>query len=146
MILSSEHVPTIAQPFIDFFMMMFTPGNLALLILLGNVVKRIFDKLTSIANQQQDEHIKEIDKKINDILEKVDNLAEQQAKDQRENKLNDYRLEIVLGIFTGKMTESEILAVYGKYKDKGGNSYMDRVIDTYITEQRKKKGRRVYDN
>lgn len=119
-------------------MMMFTPGNLALLILLGNVVKRIFDKLTAIANQQQDEHIKEIDKKIDDILEKVDNLTEQQAKDQRENKLNDYRLEIVLGIFTGKMTESEILAIYGKYKDKGGNSYMDRVIDTYITEQRKK--------
>lgn len=118
--------------------MMFTPGNLALLILLGNVVKRIFDKLTAIANQQQDEHIKEIDKKIDDILEKVDNLTEQQAKDQRENKLNDYRLEIVLGIFTGKMTESEILAVYGKYKDKGGNSYMDRVIDTYITDQRKK--------
>lgn len=119
-------------------MMMFTPGNLALLILLGNVVKRIFDKLTAIANQQQDEHIKEIDKKIDDILEKVDKLTEQQAKDQCENKLNDYRLEIVLGIFTGKMTESEILTVYGKYKDKGGNSYMDRVIDTYITEQRKK--------
>lgn len=119
-------------------MMMFTPGNLALLILLGNVVKRIFDKLTAIANQQQDEHIKEIDKKIDDILEKVDNLTKQQAKDQCENKLNDYRLEIVLGIFTGKMTESEILTVYGKYKDKGGNSYMDRVIDTYITEQRKK--------
>lgn len=129
---------TIAQPFIDFFIMMFTPGNLALLILVANVVKKIFDKLTTIANQHQDEHIKEIDKKIDDILEKVDNLAEQQVKDQRENKLNDYRLEIILGIFTGKMTESEILAVYGKYKDKGGNSYMDRVIDSYITEKRQK--------
>lgn len=118
--------------------MIFTPGNLALLILLGNVVKRIFDKLTAIANQQQDEHIKEIDKKIDDILDKVNNLTEQQVKDQCENKLNDYRLEIILGIFTGKMTESEILAIYGKYKDKGGNSYMDRVIDVYITEQRKK--------
>ena len=118
--------------------MIFTPGNLALLILLGNVVKRIFDKLTAIANQQQDEHIKEIDKKVDNILEKVNNLTEQQVKDQCENKLNDYRLEIILGIFTGKMTESEILAVYGKYKDKGGNSYMDRVIDIYITEQRKK--------
>lgn len=130
--------PTIIQPAIDFINMMLTPGNLALLILIGNITKRIFDKLSAIANQQQDEHIKEIDKKIDDILEKVDKLTEQQAKDQCENKLNDYRLEIVLGIFTGKMTESEILAVYGKYKDKGGNSYMDRVIDTYITEQRKK--------
>lgn len=130
--------PTIIQPAIDFINMMLTPGNLALLILIGNITKRIFDKLSAIANQQQDEHIKEIDKKIDDILEKVDKLTEQQVKDQCENKLNDYRLEIVLGIFTGKMTESEILAVYGKYKDKGGNSYMDRVIDTYITEQRKK--------
>lgn len=126
--------------------MIFTPGNLALLILLGNVVKRIFDKLTAIANQQQDEHIKEIDKKIDDILEKVNNLTEQQVKDQCENKLNDYRLEIILGIFTGKMTESEILSVYGKYKDKGGNSYMDRVIDVYITEQRKKERKKNYDN
>lgn len=133
-----NHYPTIIQPAIDFINMMLTPGNLALLILIGNITKRIFDKLSAIANQQQDEHIKEIDKKIDDILEKVDKLTEQQAKDQCENKLNDYRLEIVLGIFTGKMTESEILAVYGKYKDKGGNSYMDRVIDTYITEQRKK--------
>lgn len=130
--------PTIIQPAIDFINMMLTPGNLALLILIGNITKRIFDKLSAIANQQQDEHIKEIDKKIDDILEKVDNLTEQHAKDQCENKLNDYRLEIILGIFTGKMTESEILAVYGKYKDKGGNSYMDRVIDAYITEQRKK--------
>lgn len=133
-----DNHPTIIQPAIDFINMMLTPGNLALLILIGNITKRIFDKLSAIANQQQDEHIKEIDKKIDDILEKVDKLTEQQAKDQCENKLNDYRLEIVLGIFTGKMTESEILAVYGKYKDKGGNSYMDRVIDTYITEQRKK--------
>nr|DAF31565.1 MAG TPA: hypothetical protein [Caudoviricetes sp.] len=138
MILSSEHIPTIAQPFIDFFVMIFTPGNLALLILLGNVVKRIFDKLTAIANQQQDEHIKEIDKKIDDIIDKVDKLAEQQKKDQHEAKLNDYRLEIILGIYTGKMTESEILTVYGKYEDEGGNSYMSRVIDAYITEQRKK--------
>ena len=133
-----DNHPTIIQPAIDFINMMLTPGNLALLILIGNITKRIFDKLSAIANQQQDEHIKEIDKKIDDILEKVDKLTEQQAKDQCENKLNDYRLEIVLGIFTGKMTESEILAVYGKYKDNGGNSYMDRVIDTYITEQRKK--------
>lgn len=118
--------------------MIFTPGNLALLILLGNVVKRIFDKLTAIANQQQDEHIKEIDKKIDDIIDKVDKLAEQQKKDQHEAKLNDYRLEIILGIYTGKMTESEILIVYGKYKDEGGNSYMSRVIDSYIAEQRKK--------
>lgn len=118
--------------------MIFTPGNLALLILLGNVVKRIFDKLTAIANQQQDEHIKEIDKKIDDIIEKVDKLAEQQKKDQHEAKLNDYRLEIILGIYTGKMTESEILTVYGKYEDEGGNSYMSRVIDAYIIEQRKK--------
>lgn len=129
---------TIAQPFIDFFMMMFTPGNLALLILLGNVVKKIFDKLTAIANQQQDEHIKEIDKKIDDILSTLNHLAEQQKEDQRENQLNDYRLEIILGIYTGKMTESEILAIYGKYEDKGGNSYMSRVIDSYIAEQRKK--------
>lgn len=133
-----NHYPTIIQPALDFINMMLTPGNLALLILIGNITKRIFDKLSAIANQQQDAHIKEIDKKIDDILEKVDKLTKQQAKDQCENKLNDYRLEIILGIFTGKMTESEILAVYGKYKDKGGNSYMDRVIDTYITEQRKK--------
>lgn len=138
--------PTIIQPAIDFINMMLTPGNLALLILIGNITKRIFDKLSAIANQQQDEHIKEIDKKIDDILEKVDNLAEQQAKDQRENKLNDYRLEIILGIFTGKMTESEILAVYGKYKDKGGNSYMDRVIDAYITEKRQKERKKKNDN
>lgn len=133
-----DNHPTIIQPALDFINMMLTPGNLALLILIGNITKRIFDKLSAIANQQQDAHIKEIDKKIDDILEKVDKLTEQQAKDQCENKLNDYRLEIVLGIFTGKMTESEILTLYGKYKDKGGNSYMDRVIDTYITEQRKK--------
>lgn len=136
--LDMDSHPAIIQPAIDFINMMLTPGNLALLILIGNITKRIFDKLSAIANQQQDEHIKEIDKKIDDILEKVDKLTEQQAKDQCENKLNDYRLEIVLGIFTGKMTEPEILAVYGKYKDKGGNSYMDRVIDTYIAEQRRK--------
>lgn len=130
--------PTIIQPAIDFINMMLTPGNLALLILIGNVTKRIFDKLSAIANQQQDEHIKEIDKKIDDILEKVDRLAEQQKKDQKDARLNDYRLEIILGIYTGKMTESEILAVYGKYEDEGGNSYMSRVIDAYIAEQRKK--------
>lgn len=133
-----DNHPTIIQPAIDFINMMLTPGNLALLILIGNITKRIFDKLSAIANQQQDEHIKEIDKKIDDILEKVDKLAEQQKKDQKDARLNDYRLEIILGIYTGKMTESEILAVYGKYEDEGGNSYMSRVIDAYITEQRKK--------
>lgn len=133
-----DNHPTIIQPAIDFINMMLTPGNLALLILIGNITKRIFDKLSAIANQQQDEHIKEIDKKIDDILEKVDKLTEQQKKDQKDARLNDYRLEIILGIYTGKMTESEILAVYGKYEDEGGNSYMSRVIDTYIAEQRKK--------
>ena len=45
------------------------------------------------------------------------------------------RLQIISGINSGRLSVAEVTTLYDSYTDKGGNSYVTRVVDDYLEEQ-----------
>ena len=44
------------------------------------------------------------------------------------------RLQIITGINSGRLSPGEVTMLYDQYKDKGGNSYISRIVDDYLEE------------
>ena len=59
------------------------------------------------------------------------------------NNMNDHmlmiqrdmlRLQIITGINSGRLSAGEVTMLYDQYKDKGGNSYISRIVNDYLEE------------
>ena len=44
------------------------------------------------------------------------------------------RLQIITGINSGRLSPGEVTMLYDQYKDKGGNSYISRIVNDYLEE------------
>ena len=44
------------------------------------------------------------------------------------------RLQIITGINSGRLSAGEVTMLYDLYKDKGGNSYISRIVNDYLEE------------
>lgn len=44
------------------------------------------------------------------------------------------RLQIITGINSGRLSAGEVTMLYDQYKDKGGNSYVSRIVNDYLEE------------
>lgn len=44
------------------------------------------------------------------------------------------RLQIITGINSGRLSAGEVTMLYDQYKDKGGNSYICRIVNDYLEE------------
>ena len=44
------------------------------------------------------------------------------------------RLQIITGINSGRLSAWEVTMLYDQYKDKGGNSYISRIVNDYLEE------------
>ena len=66
-----------------------------------------------------------------DIKDLSDNVNDSMMTIQRDM----LRLQIITGINSGRLSMGEVTMLYDKYKDKGGNSYITRVVDDYLEEE-----------
>ena len=44
------------------------------------------------------------------------------------------RLQIITGINSGRLSPGEVTMLYDQYTDKGGNSYISRIVNDYLEE------------
>ena len=65
-----------------------------------------------------------------DIKELSDNVNESMMDIQRDM----LRLQIITGINSGRLSAGEVTMLYDQYKDKGGNSYISRIVNDYLEE------------
>ena len=65
-----------------------------------------------------------------DIKDLSDNVKDSMQIIQRDM----LRLQIITGINSGRLSPGEVTMLYDQYKDKGGNSYISRVVDDYLEE------------
>ena len=65
-----------------------------------------------------------------DIKELSDNVNDSMITIQRDM----LRLQIITGINSGRLSAGEVTLLYDQYKDKGGNSYISRIVDDYLEE------------
>ena len=65
-----------------------------------------------------------------DIKDLSDNVNDSMLTIQRDM----LRLQIITGINSGRLSAGEVTLLYDQYKDKGGNSYISRIVDDYLEE------------
>ena len=111
----------------NFFKWMFNPVTISTLSVYGTIIgfagrwawKKLETKQNEdLANMKSD--IKDLSNNVNDSMITI----------QRDM----LRLQIITGINSGRLSPGEVTMLYDQYKDKGGNSYVTRVVDDYLEE------------
>ena len=111
----------------NFFKWLFNPVTISALSVYGTTIgfagrwawKKLETKQNEdLANMKSD--IKDLSNNVNDSMITI----------QRDM----LRLQIITGINSGRLSPGEVTVLYDQYKDKGGNSYISRIVDGYLEE------------
>ena len=92
---------------------------------------RVFKRLWTNLEKKQNEEIEGIKNSINALTLSFQEMQQTQERDF-------LRLQIVTGIQSERLSISEILTLYDSYVKKGGNTYITRLVNDYIEEQKNK--------
>ena len=81
---------------------------------------------------------KKLEAKQNEDLEKMKFVIEDLSNNVNDSMItiqrDMLRLQIITGINSGRLSAGEVTVLYDQYKDKGGNSYISRIVDDYLEE------------
>ena len=111
----------------NFFKWLFNPVTISTLSLYGTIIgfagrwawKKLETKQNEdLANMKSD--IKDLSNNVNDSMITIER--------------DMLRLQIITGINSGRLSVGEVTMLYDQYKDKGGNSYISRIVDDYLEE------------
>lgn len=92
---------------------------------------RVFKKLWHNLEKKQNEEIEGIKNSMKALTISFQEMQQTQARDF-------LRLQIITGIQSGRLSVSELLALYDEYINNGGNSYITRLVNDYIEEYKQK--------
>ena len=92
---------------------------------------KVFTRLWNKLEKKQNEEIDGIKNAISALTLSFQEMQKTQERDF-------LRLQIVTGIQSERLSIAEVLALYDSYTQKGGNSYITRVVNDYIEEKRHK--------
>lgn len=92
---------------------------------------KVFTRLWNKLEKKQNEEIDGIKNAISALTLSFQEMQQTQERDF-------LRLQIVTGIQSERLSIAEVLALYDYYTQKGGNSYITRVVNDYIEEKRHK--------
>ena len=97
---------------------------------------RVFKKLWAKLEAKQNEEIESIKNSITALAISFEEMRKTQ-------ELDFLRLQIITGIHSGRLSNNEILHMYDTYSQKGGNSYVSRIVNDYVDENNiKEEGKR----
>lgn len=95
---------------------------------------KVFTRLWTKLEKKQNEEIDGIKNAISALTLSFQEMQQTQERDF-------LRLQIVTGIQSERLSIAEVLALYDSYTQKGGNSYITRVVNDYIEEKRHKENK-----
>lgn len=111
----------------NFFKWLLSPVTISTLSVYGTTIgfagRWVWKKLEA----KQDEDLANMKSDIKDLS---DNVNDSMMMIQRDM----LRLQIITGINSGRLSPGEVTMLYDQYKDKGGNSYISRVVNDYLEE------------
>lgn len=97
---------------------------------------RAFKKLWAKLEEKQNQEIDGIKNSIRALTISIEEMRKTQ-------ELDFLRLQIITGIHSGRLSNNEILMMYDTYSQKGGNSYVSRIVNDYVDENNiKEEGKR----
>ena len=92
------------------------PENVAIISLLSGLGYKAFDKIIKKLDSQQNDLIAKLDKRLNSLEREI------------------LRLEILDGMNAKRLSTSEVLYFFDKYKALGGNSFVEEKVGQYVYE------------
>lgn len=101
------------------------PSNITFITIVGGVLWRSFKKFRDILEKQQNEMILAIDKRLSEL-----ETTNKESHSDLEREI--LRLQILNGIDSERLSVSEVLYFYDKYKKAGGNSFVEDKVEAYI--------------
>ena len=117
-----------AEQAFNFFKWLFNPVTISSLSMyvttIGFVGRWAWKKLEAKQNE-------DLVNMKTDIKDLSDNVNDSMTTIQRDI----LRLQIITGIHSGRLSMAEVTTLYDIYKDKGGNSYITRVVEDYLEEE-----------
>ena len=103
------------------------PENVAIISLLSGLGYKAFDKIIKKLDSQQNDLIAKLDKRLNSL--------ESSTKSANENLEREIlRLHILDGMDAKRLSTSEVLYFFDKYKALGGNSFVEDKVGQYVYE------------
>ena len=103
------------------------PENVAIISLLSGLGYKAFDKIIKKLDSQQNDLIAKLDKRLNSL--------ESSTKSANENLEREIlRLQILDGMDAKRLSTSEVLYFFDKYKALGGNSFVEEKVGQYVYE------------
>lgn len=127
----------------DLLMQLINPANLSAIGVISGIVWKLFKVLRNALEKKQDEMLVELQLKLDGHM-KITN--EQNQKLEREI----LRLQLLDGMDSNRFSEGEILYLFDKYKQVGGNSFVEEKVHEYVKKLREPrmeilKGGNVHD-
>ena len=103
------------------------PENVAIISLLSGLGYKAFDKIIKKLDSQQNDLIAKLDKRLNSL-----ESATKSANENLEREI--LRLQILDGMYAKRLSTSEVLYFFDKYKALGGNSFVEDKVRQYVYE------------
>ena len=126
---------------VTLFKWILDPRSWALIATVSGAVTFTMKKINKAMYVKIDEHIRETENRqdlhITKLEESVSTFEKMFTEYKNENELTFLRIQIIMGVQTRALTIPEILHLYDQYTEKGGNSYVSRIVDKYIAEKEK---------
>ena len=111
----------------NFFKWLFNPVTISTLSLYGTTVAFVGRWAWKKLETKQNEDLANMKSDIKDLSNNVNDSMITIQRDM-------LRLQIITGIHSGRLSPGEVTMLYDQYKDKGGNSYISRIVDDYLEE------------
>lgn len=112
---------------INFLEFIFSPGTLTIVLTIWGLLAKGFKILSDKVNKKQDEILEQ-------LTERIDRVEQREIEFEKEISRDVIRQEFNYAIDSPEITEKELMAIYDRYKDAGGNSYADRRMDEYLRD------------
>ena len=111
----------------NFFKWLFNPVTISTLSVYGTTVAFVGRWAWKKLETKQNEDLANMKSDIKDLSNNVNDSMITIERDM-------LRLQIITGINSGRLSPGEVTMLYDQYKDKGGNSYISRIVDDYLEE------------
>lgn len=111
----------------NFFKWLFNPVTMATLSAYGTGIGIAGRWAWKKLEAKQDKDLATVKSDIKDLSNNLDDSMLMIQRDM-------LRLQIITGINSGRLSAGEVTMLYDQYKDKGGNSYISRVVNDYLEE------------
>ena len=111
----------------NFFKWLFNPVTISTLSVYGTTVGFAVRWAWKKLETKQNEDLANMKSDIKDLSNNVNASMITIERDM-------LRLQIITGINSGRLSPGEVTTLYDQYKDKGGNSYISRIVDDYLEE------------